>query len=350
MDKPAEQLEGITLPGGWKVIHRFVRPRQATGGNFSVGYMVEKSDGRRAFLKALDYSDAFATQDPALVLQAMTTAYNFERDLLNRCRDANLNRIVVPIDDGSIQIDPANIYSVVQYIILELAEGDVRSRLTQTKSFDLAWALRSLHHISVGMLQLHSRDVVHQDVKPSNVLVFGPTLSKLTDVGQASIRGTRGPNDDSIGGDPAYLPPEVLYEDVSPTWDQRLACDAYLLGSMVVFFFVRTGMTGLLLSKLPASQHWKAWGGDYEQVLPYLRHAFGQCVFEIAESVPKRVRIPIESTIRQLCEPDPGLRGHPLNRAQIGNSYSLLRYPALFDTLAKKVELDWFPTGGILTQ
>ena len=41
----AYNLEGRMLDGGWKVVRLLVRPLGATGGNFSVGYLVESADG-----------------------------------------------------------------------------------------------------------------------------------------------------------------------------------------------------------------------------------------------------------------------------------------------------------------
>src|SRR5262249_27237780 len=125
---------------------------------------------------------------------------------------------------------------------LELADsGDVRKYLDVAARFDSAWVLRSLHHVATGLRQLHSAGIAHQDVKPSNVLVFDAKISKVADLGRASSQGESPPHEDHhIAGDPEYAPPELCYHHVVPDWNQRrLGCDAYLLGSMVVFFFGR---------------------------------------------------------------------------------------------------------------
>ena len=44
----------------------------------------------------------------------------------------------------------------------------------------------------------------------------------------------------------------------------------------------------------------------------------------------------IVTIVEELCEPDPRLRGHPLNRFGKGNQYSLERYIAKFDLLARR--------------
>lgn len=347
MEKPAKQMTGRTLDGGWKVVKEFDRLVQATGGLFSIGYLVEHESGKKAFLKALDYSGALSSTDPARALQAMTEAYNFERDLLYQCKGYRLDHIVMSLDDGSVPIDLSNPFTVVQYIIFELADGDVRAQLDAMVQLDIAWCLRSLHHLAVGLWQLHGHGMAHQDVKPSNVLVFEQEISKLSDLGRACSRSLPSPHDEvKIAGDYSYAPPELLYGYVSSDWNERrCGCDAYLLGSMVVFFFARVSMTGLLLSKVHESHHWKTWGGSFDEVLPYLREAFGRSITEFEQSVPFELRSEISTAIRQLCDPDPRLRGNPLTRAGVGNNYSIERYVSLFDLLARKAEAHLFRKG-----
>lgn len=151
MDSPAKRLLNMTLSTGWNVIEALPRQPGATGGHFSAGYIVKSIDGRKAFLKALDYSKALTSGDPARALQALTEAFNFERDLLVKCRNKNMDRVVVALEDGKIIIEDEGRQDVVQYIIFELAAGDVRSHLKIQEEFNLAWVLRSLHHLATGL-------------------------------------------------------------------------------------------------------------------------------------------------------------------------------------------------------
>src|SRR5438046_680864 len=123
---PATLLAGRVLPGGWRVIAPL---SGSTGGRFSVGYLVESADAKKGFLKALDYSRAFNAPDVARAMEAMTSAYNFERDLLTKCREQRLSKIVMAIDSGSVEIPGAPAGGIVEYLIFELAEGDIRKRM-----------------------------------------------------------------------------------------------------------------------------------------------------------------------------------------------------------------------------
>jgi serine/threonine protein kinase len=340
MENPAEQLKGLVLDGDWKVLAKAERSENATGGCFSCGYVVESGDGTQGYLKALDYSGALAGPDPALALEAMTQAFNFERTLCDKCRDTGLRRVVSAITDGKVFVDRQNPMSVVQYLIFELADGDIRRHMDTLERFDLAWALRTLHHVATGLRELHMVGIAHQDLKPSNVLVFKRVGSKVADLGRASYKGAVGPCDHlDVAGDRNYAPPELLYKYVMSDWAQRrFGCDAYHLGSLAVFLFARACMTSLLLASLAPEYHWRTWAGSFDEVLPYLRDAFGIAIDVFSQDVHNDIREQMTSIVRELCDPDPRVRGHPHDRAGKGNPYSLERFVSAFNLLASKVE------------
>ena len=79
--------------------------------------------------KALDFSEALKQPNPTIVLQGLTNAFNYEKQLLDQCRANNLDRVAVSIDDGEVAVGDLHPILPVPYIIFELADGDVRSRL-----------------------------------------------------------------------------------------------------------------------------------------------------------------------------------------------------------------------------
>jgi serine/threonine protein kinase len=337
----AEYLEGVELPNGWKVLHRL---SNSTGGNFGVSYEVERKQGgkiQRAFLKALNLRRIAKEDNFARALERHLQAFNFERDTLHLCRNHRMRRIATLLDAGEHRL-PNNILPVC-YIVFELADaGDVRKYLATYKKFDLAWTLRTLHQIAVGLQQLHTHGIAHQDVKPSNVLIFRAFGAKVSDLGCADVqeRPSQSPRGtERFAGDPSYAPPELLYNEISLDWKvRRFGCDLYLLGSMTVFFFTGgVSMTGLLKSKID-SQHAAAnWPHDYRLVLPYVRAAFEEALETIQTEISESVRSEIIELLRILCDPDPKRRGYVYLGAR---QYNLERCISRLDWLASKAEYD----------
>ena len=120
------------------------------------------------------------------------------------------------------------------YIVMEyLAGGDLASYLTG-KTTDQA--LRIFVPICAGLGYLHSKGIVHRDVKPANILLDIHGVPKLTDLGSARQvdRKTRITKAGAILGTYAYLAPEQIQSgDAGP------AADLYSLG--VCLFEALTG-------------------------------------------------------------------------------------------------------------
>ena len=337
--KPHELLEGLVLDGGWRVTQLLPREADATGGHFSCGYLATGPEGRQAYLKALDFfSGLTEEEDPARALEPLILAFNFERDLLTRCNDRRLSHVVRALFFGKTDLVVGGARWSVQYIAFELADGDIRAQMAKLDHLDLAWTVRSLHQVAVGLSQLHSISIAHQDTKPSNVLCFH-RMSKLADLGRATARDRSAPHDEfEVAGDWSYAPPEALYGATSPSWEaRRFGCDAYHLGSMTTFMFALQAMTPMLLTYLPEELHWRQWSGTYGDILPHLRAAFAESMEAFAADVPEDCRTEVVMMVRQLCDPDPALRGHPKERAS-SNPYSLRRYVTELDLLARRAE------------
>ena len=130
----AQQLEGKQLRTGWNVLEKIDRPIEMTGANFSIGYTVERN-GTTGFMKVLDLSIADPLDDPATLIQSLVEAFNYERDLLNKCK--RMSKVVTALDEG-VERDSSNFNDFAQYIIFEFAALDLRQRVQLSEQFDLA--------------------------------------------------------------------------------------------------------------------------------------------------------------------------------------------------------------------
>jgi serine/threonine protein kinase len=341
VSNPSKQLEGLVLNGGWTVGPLLPKKAQATGGNFCQCYTVRSASGHEAFLKALDFFHAFG-ESPTVteVIERITVLYNFERDLLEECSRQNMDRVVKAVASGTVQVEKGNPFAQVPYLIFEKADLDVRAHLDDPKlESSLAWKLRSLHHVATGLKQLHGAEISHQDLKPSNVLVFYVsevlTVSKVADLGRASRFGHASPFDSqSWAGDLNYAPPEVRYSYFDPEWwNRRISADLYMLGGLLSFIFTRTTSIATLFHALPI-QFWPSnWGGTFEEVLPYLVNAFDVAADEFSAILPAKLRPDLMPVYLHLCHPDPNRRVFKDVRM---NRNALEKYLSRFDLLATR--------------
>lgn len=332
-------LAGRTLKTGWEVVELAKSKPGATGGNFSVCYIVKKGE-QRGFLKALNIL-AFLRDDNPDLLQATTemlNTYNFEKEVLERCTNRNLSKVSRLLDAGHENISGylvANVY----YMIFEKADGDVRQHLNFTALVDHAWKLRSLHNIATGIRQLHSINISHQDVKPSNVFIFESVVTKVGDLGRSLCEELNSPHATrDFSGDHKYAPPEVFHKFVLPEWKAKVfAIDCYLLGSMAAFYFTGQSMTALLAHNLDSSINILTL--DFESALAYWVRAFDKAMKQIEEhTVDMPDQAKFMEAVRMLCNPDPRQRGHIKNILSEGDNYELERFIQIFDYLATKAE------------
>ncbi|MBL8776056.1 MAG: hypothetical protein JNK12_09000 [Acidimicrobiales bacterium] len=347
--RPAEVLIGVELDEGWVVTEGMPLADHATGSTFSVPYIVEREvhgEPERAFMKALDLAKLTTIgHDVARALALGTVSYEHEKAIVLRCGSRRMSNVVRGISAGETvapagRFDPMfGVLSAVPYLIFECADGDIRKAIESNgNAFDEAWSLNVMHGISKGIGQLHAMSISHQDVKPSNIMTFGDD-AKVGDLGRASD-GVDGSlwSGAGINGDSTYAPLELLYNH--PQTDDRVrrwACDMYHVGSMVVFLATGSGLTALIFKELDPTFHHRVWPNSYRNVLPYVRDAYDRALLGIADRIREPLRGDLMKVIREMCDPDPALRGSP--RLEGLPRYAIGRYTSLFDRLSKQADL-----------
>ena len=199
--------------------------------------------------------------------------------------------------------------------------------------------------MAVGISNLHLSKVTHQDLKPSNVFTFEGEQCKIGDFGCSSDEVNGSPNDVYFAaGDPGYLPPEFEYPDDMGkgirSHQDRQSLDLYHLGSLVYFLFLsgasaRSELKYSLVHLGYSQTH--RWVDD----LPILSSAFFHSLERFEESiktVAPNLAADIVNLVKELCDPDPKLRGNP-RRMQRNLRLNAQRYASKFDNLARRAEL-----------
>lgn len=309
---PPHQLQGLTLSSGWLVGSKVERRAEDTGGNFSVGYECVHVTGATGFLKAIDLYEAIQDVEGDVLqnLNLFIQEVQGERALLGECR--SMDRVVTAVATGDIRELNGNTLQIpVPYIIFERADSSAQRALHNAQPAQ-AWCLRTLHHVAVGLWQMHGSMIAHQDVKLSNVLLFGDDVgAKISDLGRSVQQGRSVPHDDMPWpGDMAYAPPEFAYGYVPAEFNaRRFASDLYLLGSCACAIFTGVSVNGLLYDELPSDFHprWQQGGytGTFEEVLPHLRDAFERVLEKVRAAIPEDAphRDSVVEMISQWCDP-----------------------------------------------
>lgn len=335
MSDLASNLTGKTIKG-WKVERKL-----STRGGFSSAYAVTNEEGTPAFMKAVNVG--YAAQSMQFTgsrvdfMSFLLEEFKHERDLLELCGDARLDRVVVALDSG--EYSEASSPYFVPFLVFEFCkDGDVR-RHPRLKQPDLAWRLKVFHGICIGVSQLHSRSIVHEDLKPANVLVFGDDYSKISDLG-FSVRDDKTARSTAAGprGDLDFAPLELLYGHYDPDWNIRhKGADLFMLGGLLAFLVADVHLVGLILGKLPPAHHPKVWRGGYPAALPAVRSAIFDTINDITQSLPVEIRADVREMLLWLCDAEPAKRGHPKTAlSTFGDPHSLERIISIADRIAKQ--------------
>lgn len=300
--------------------------------------MRNEKTGKIGFLKAINYTDVFGKPNFPKLMEDVMATYNFECSVLNKCKEKNLDNVVIAIDQGTYR--HSDYQFDVLYLIFEMAKGDIRKFIKFNHDVDRVLILKSLHSTAVGLSQLHSVEIAHQDLKPSNILMFTDEESKIADFGRASMTGHTPPHDrEMIPGDRGYAPIEQLYGYIpNDLWQRRVCGDLYAFGSLIYHYFTDCSITAALKNEIPLSYHYSHFR-NYEEAIPIINHALTKITSEFGEIVDGELSSQLVEMVYQLCNPRLEERGHPLNKNGYQNPFSLERYITKLDILSKKEEI-----------
>jgi len=139
------------------------------------------------------------------------------------------------------QLDHDNIIKVHQVhaveksyavIIMEyVGSRNLHSLLVERKDKNLgrSWLLGAAAQVSGALQHCHQRQVVHLDVKPSNILVTSAGVCKLGDFGCSVTLSANGKGPEiELAGTPGYQAPELLKGELPSK-----ACDVYSFGILL---------------------------------------------------------------------------------------------------------------------
>lgn len=197
--------------------------RLGRGGMAEVYRAYHASLDRYVAIKVLH---AFLADDPEFKTR-------FEREARNVARLKHPN--IVQVYDFDYD-EPSESY----YMVMELVEGPtLKDRLQASAErgglMPLDESLRIVREAAGALAYAHSRDMIHRDVKPANLMLDHDSRVVLTDFGIAKIvTGAQFTASGGMVGTPAYMAPE---QGLGEAGDER--SDLYSLG--IILFQMVTG-------------------------------------------------------------------------------------------------------------
>ncbi|PRP79667.1 3-phosphoinositide-dependent protein kinase 1, partial [Planoprotostelium fungivorum] len=150
-----------------------------------------------------------------------------ERNIFNLLNHPNVVKLFYTFQDAK-----------TLYYVLELCpNGDIGSALKRVNTFSLDCTQFYAAEIVSALEHMHSKGVVHRDLKPDNVLLGDNFHAKLTDFGTSKELGNdERARSDSFCGTAEYVAPELLTEDYCVK-----SSDLWALGCII--FQLLTGKT-----------------------------------------------------------------------------------------------------------
>ena len=177
------------------------------------------------------------------------------------------------------------------YLVLPFCERGSSSNLAgNMNEIQIA---QFLHDVSSALDYLHDADIVHQDIKPDNILIDSNGNFLVTDFGiSIKLRKTLRPSlgFKSLAGTMAYMAPERFNKDPKPT----KACDIWSLGATT--FELMTG-------EVPFGNN----GGGFQKngaEIPYIQGPYSSSLKALVTNCLSEEpwRRPLAVTIRNICK------------------------------------------------
>jgi len=218
-------LPGQVLRGRYTVYDRL-----GAGGAATVYLARDSQSGQMVIVKVVHSH---------LVDESFMGRFRREIELLSQINNPH----IIKLYDWALQEQEEATHQTLSYIIAEFVEGHTLSDIIDTRgALPEPDALAIGRQIAVALSDIHSRGIVHRDIKSQNIMITPNNVAKLIDFGIAKA-GNQSTltNPSHFAGTLFYAPPEQIME--THNVDHR--ADIYALG--VVLY-------EMLSARLPVSE------------------------------------------------------------------------------------------------
>jgi tRNA A-37 threonylcarbamoyl transferase component Bud32 len=193
--------------------------------------------------------------------------------------------------------EPQDSDQTLYYYVMELIEGAGGPPLTlhryaQTRQLRMEEVAYIVTQILSGLRHVHSKGVIHRDLKPWNVLIDGKGNCKIVDFGLAKIPDSSLTEVDELFGTREYIAPELYYRGAR---EATPAADLFAVGRIFADLVDRVDFSsqgsGVFASKAAALKYLGAMLDRLAEEDPKLRFGSADEVLRVLEDFKHSTRI-----------------------------------------------------------
>ena len=121
-------------------------------------------------------------------------------------------------------------------LVMERMYQSLHTFVEKSPEYSCLLTARILHDVACGLAYLHSKKVIHRDLKADNILLTSSNEAKIGDLGVAKVMQSFIANQQMTKspGNPAHMPPEALVNN--PKYTNKL--DIFSFGCVIIYTVV----------------------------------------------------------------------------------------------------------------
>src|SRR5438552_9549689 len=197
-------------------IGAYVVVRELGRGGMGAVYVAQRADGQ--FEKRVRIKVLKRGTDTDEVLRR----FRIERQILANLEHPNITRL----------LDAGTTTDGLPYFVMEFIEGLPITRFVQSKNVDLRGRLKLFLKVCSAVAFAHQNQIIHRDIKPTNVLVKSDGEPKLLDFGIAKILSVDSDDITTLIAERRLTPMYAAPEHVAGK-PATVAADVYSLGALL---------------------------------------------------------------------------------------------------------------------
>ncbi len=186
-------------------------------GGMGAVYLAERADGqfeKRVAIKVLKRGT-----DTDEVLRR----FRIERQILAQLEHPNITRL----------LDAGTTNDGLPYFVMEFVEGTPISHFVQRENLDLRSRLQLFLKVCSAVSLAHRNQIIHRDIKPTNVLVGHDREPKLLDFGIAKLLSVNPDDEEATVVAERRLTPMYAAPEQRTGQPATIASDVYSLGALL---------------------------------------------------------------------------------------------------------------------